>query len=169
MFRKSISIYISDHSVRALQDTNGLRPLECRGLRLESLSRFRWLCAFNLFVLLLFCVCVCVYIYSGLETGWSPDQGVLPAVRRIKNWKATKSQQGAVEPAIIIQFNSILYYLCAESTVTRPITDTAQRRYNNNNNNNNTTITTTTTTTTTIIIIIIITMFKVKLLSITML
>jgi hypothetical protein len=33
----------------------------------------------------------------------------------------------------IIQFNSILYYLCAESTATRPITDTAQRRYNNNN------------------------------------
>jgi hypothetical protein len=27
---------------------------------------------------------------------------------------------------IIIQFNSILYYLCAESTATRPITDTAQ-------------------------------------------
>jgi hypothetical protein len=25
--------------------------------------------------------------------------------------------------------NSILYYLCAESTATRPITDTAQRRY----------------------------------------
>jgi hypothetical protein len=30
---------------------------------------------------------------------------------------------------IIIQFNSILYYLCAESTATRPITDTAQYRY----------------------------------------
>jgi hypothetical protein len=29
----------------------------------------------------------------------------------------------------IIQFNSILYYLCAESTATRPITDTAQYRY----------------------------------------
>jgi hypothetical protein len=46
---------------------------------------------------------------------------------------------------IIIQFNSIIYYLCAESTVTRPIIDTAQRRYKNsnivqwysNNNNNN--------------------------------
>jgi hypothetical protein len=31
--------------------------------------------------------------------------------------------------SIIIQFNSILYYLCAESTATRPITDTAQYRY----------------------------------------
>jgi hypothetical protein len=29
----------------------------------------------------------------------------------------------------IIQFNSILYYLCAESTATRPIADTAQYRY----------------------------------------
>jgi hypothetical protein len=29
---------------------------------------------------------------------------------------------------IIIQFNLILYYLCAESTATRPITDTAQCR-----------------------------------------
>jgi hypothetical protein len=27
-----------------------------------------------------------------------------------------------------IQFNSILYFLCAESTATRPITDTAQHR-----------------------------------------
>jgi hypothetical protein len=38
------------------------------------------------------------------------------------------------ERRFIIQFNSIIYYLCAESTATRPITDTAQRRYNNNNN-----------------------------------
>jgi hypothetical protein len=30
---------------------------------------------------------------------------------------------------IIIQFSSILYYLCAESTATRPITDPAQCRY----------------------------------------
>jgi hypothetical protein len=42
--------------------------------------------------------------------------------------------------APVIQFNSILYYLCAKSTATRPITDTAQRRYKNNNNNNNNTI-----------------------------
>jgi hypothetical protein len=41
---------------------------------------------------------------------------------------------------IIIQVNSIFYYLCAESTATRPITDTAQRKYNINNNNNNTII-----------------------------
>jgi hypothetical protein len=29
----------------------------------------------------------------------------------------------------MIQFNSILYYLCAESTAVRPITDTAQCSY----------------------------------------
>jgi hypothetical protein len=29
----------------------------------------------------------------------------------------------------IIQFNSILYYLCAEPTARRPITGTAQCRY----------------------------------------
>jgi hypothetical protein len=31
-----------------------------------------------------------------------------------------------VMPLIIIQFNSILYYLCAEPAAARPITDTAQ-------------------------------------------
>jgi hypothetical protein len=45
----------------------------------------------------------------------------------------------------------ILYYPFAESTATRPITDTAQHRYNNNNSNN------------TIIIIIIIIMGIVKI------
>jgi hypothetical protein len=32
---------------------------------------------------------------------------------------------------IIILINSILYYLCAESTAKRPITDTAQSRQTN--------------------------------------
>jgi hypothetical protein len=36
---------------------------------------------------------------------------------------------------MMIQFNSILYYLCAKSTATRPITDAAQHRYNSNNSN----------------------------------
>jgi hypothetical protein len=30
---------------------------------------------------------------------------------------------------LIIQFNSVLYYLCAKSTAARPITDRAQGRY----------------------------------------
>jgi hypothetical protein len=39
------------------------------------------------------------------------------------------AQQWVVDQSkieIIIQFNSIIYYLCAESTATEPITDTAQ-------------------------------------------
>jgi hypothetical protein len=41
------------------------------------------------------------------------------------------SVQEVLESAsiIIIQFNSILYYLCAEPTAVRPITDTAQCTY----------------------------------------
>jgi hypothetical protein len=39
-----------------------------------------------------------------------------------------KAQQKGRRTIIIIQFNSILYFLCAESTATRPITDTAQQR-----------------------------------------
>jgi hypothetical protein len=44
----------------------------------------------------------------------------LAQVRRKKQRNTYKKDK------IIIQFNSILYYLCAESTATRPITDTAQ-------------------------------------------
>jgi uncharacterized protein YpmB len=42
--------------------------------------------------------------------------------------KQTKKIIIIVTIIIIIQFNSILYYLCAEPTATRPITDTAQCR-----------------------------------------
>jgi hypothetical protein len=41
---------------------------------------------------------------------------------------------------IITELKSILYYLCAKLTTTRPITDTAQHNnndYDNDNNNNN--------------------------------
>jgi hypothetical protein len=83
----------------------------------------------------LFCVCVALCAVGGLATGWSRVQRVLQTLNKTKKLKkADKAQQWSVEPLIIIiQFNSILYYLCAESTATRPITDTAQRRYNNNN------------------------------------
>jgi hypothetical protein len=52
-----------------------------------------------------------------------------------KNQLQTSFSTSGVEPSnsvaiiiiiIIIQFNSIIYYLCAESTAVRPITDTAQ-------------------------------------------
>jgi hypothetical protein len=61
----------------------------------------------------------------GLETGLSLVQGVLLTAQMIKELKKwPRSNKWTVDP--IIQFNSILYYLCAESTATRPITDTAQ-------------------------------------------
>jgi hypothetical protein len=51
--------------------------------------------------------------------------------KHINAEKYTKKQTKCViiVMIIIIQFNSILYYLCAEPTATRPITGTGQRRY----------------------------------------
>jgi hypothetical protein len=66
------------------------------------------------------CVCVVLCVDSGLATGWSPGQGVLPTVYRIKKTeKETKAQQKGFRSkmVIIVQFNSILYYLCAESVI----------------------------------------------------
>jgi hypothetical protein len=36
----------------------------------------------------LFCVCVILCVGSGLATGWSPVQGILPTVYRLRNWKS---------------------------------------------------------------------------------
>jgi hypothetical protein len=33
-------------------------------------------------------VCVVPCVGSGLATGWSPVQGVLPIVYRLRNWKS---------------------------------------------------------------------------------
>jgi hypothetical protein len=55
---------------------NHLRPLENWDRGFESHSRRRCLCAFVL----------CVG--SGLATRWSPVQGVLPTVYRLRNWKS---------------------------------------------------------------------------------
>jgi hypothetical protein len=38
--------------------------------------------------LLLFCVCVVLCLGSGLATGWSPVQGVIPTVYRLRNCKS---------------------------------------------------------------------------------
>jgi hypothetical protein len=35
----------------------------------------------------LFCVCVVLCVGSGLVTGWSAVQGVIPTVLRLRNWK----------------------------------------------------------------------------------
>jgi hypothetical protein len=36
----------------------------------------------------LICVCVVLCVDSDLATGWSPVQGVLPTVYRLRNWKS---------------------------------------------------------------------------------
>jgi hypothetical protein len=42
----------------------------------------------------LFCVCVVLCAGSGLATGWSPVQGILPTVCRLRNWKSGQGRQG---------------------------------------------------------------------------
>jgi hypothetical protein len=59
-----------------------LRPLERWDRGFESHSRHGCLC--------LFCVC----IGSGLTTGWSPIQGVLPTVLVLRHWSETKAFHG---------------------------------------------------------------------------
>jgi hypothetical protein len=62
----------------------------------------------------LFCVCVVLYAGSGLGTVWSPVQGVLPAVLKIKKTgKAANVQQRAVEPWI----DSIIFVFLHAVTV----------------------------------------------------
>jgi hypothetical protein len=39
-------------------------------------------------------VCVVLCVGSGLATGWSPVQGVLPTVYRLRNWKSGQGPQG---------------------------------------------------------------------------
>jgi hypothetical protein len=46
----------------------------------------------------LFCVCAVLCVGRGLATGWSPVQGALPTVYRLRNWKSGQGPQGAVEP-----------------------------------------------------------------------
>jgi hypothetical protein len=48
----------------------------------------------------LFSVCVVLCVSSGLATGWSTVQGVLPAVYRIKKLKKRPRSTRAVKPQI---------------------------------------------------------------------
>jgi hypothetical protein len=40
------------------------------------------------------CVRVVLCVSSGLATGWSPVQGVLPTVYGLRNWKSGRGPQG---------------------------------------------------------------------------
>jgi hypothetical protein len=47
----------------------------------------------------LFCVCVLLFVGSGLATGWSPVQGILPSVYRTKKLrKGPRSNKSVVGP-----------------------------------------------------------------------
>jgi hypothetical protein len=39
-------------------------------------------------------VCIVLCVGSGLATGWSPVQGVLPTVYRFRNWKSSRGPPG---------------------------------------------------------------------------
>jgi hypothetical protein len=62
----------------------------------------------------LFCVCVALCVGSGLASGWSPVQGVLPTVYRIKKLKKRpRSNKTNVEPYIdvIVTFNDCYLWI----------------------------------------------------------
>jgi hypothetical protein len=46
----------------------------------------------------LFCICVVLCVGSGLATAWSPSKKSYRLCIRLRNWKAAKAQQRAVEP-----------------------------------------------------------------------
>jgi hypothetical protein len=53
----------------------------------------------DVYIVCLFCACVVLCIARGLATDWSPVQGVLPTLYRIKNLKKeARAQQRTVEP-----------------------------------------------------------------------
>jgi hypothetical protein len=94
---------VADHIASAVWDMNYLLPLEHGDHGFEFHSR-NW-CLIDVYVCLL-CVCV-LCVGSGLATGWSPIQRVLPTAYKIKEVK------------------------------NRPESDKWPQSHNNNNNNNN--------------------------------
>jgi hypothetical protein len=68
------SINLTDHSGHAVSGINRLRSLERLDRGFESHSKHGCLCVH------LFCVRVLLCVGSGLATGWSLVQGILPSV-----------------------------------------------------------------------------------------
>jgi hypothetical protein len=83
----------ANHNGRALWGTNCLRLLERWDHRFESHSKNGCL-----YFVRLFRVYVVLCVGSGLETGWSLVQGVLPTVCSIKKLKKRPRSTRAVEP-----------------------------------------------------------------------
>jgi hypothetical protein len=73
---------------------NDCNSVECRSQWTSRLRHERWDRGFEshsrhgcLYYVRLFCVCILLCVGSSLATNWSPVQGVLPAVYRIKKLK----------------------------------------------------------------------------------
>jgi hypothetical protein len=43
----------------------------------------------------LFCIYVVLCVGSGLVTGWSPIQGILPTMYRLRSWKSGRDQKSS--------------------------------------------------------------------------
>jgi hypothetical protein len=69
---------------------NRLRLLEYWDRGFESHSRHGCMCIYS--------VCVVLCVSSGLATGWSPLQRVLPTVYGLRNWKGGQGPQGLQSP-----------------------------------------------------------------------
>jgi hypothetical protein len=101
--RKNVQVwnYHADHSGRAVYGTNCLRSLGRWGCRFESHSRHG--CLYVRF----FCVCVVLCVGSGLATGWSPVQVVLPTLYRLRNWKSGQGPSKGCKPIAEWKWNKI--------------------------------------------------------------
>jgi hypothetical protein len=80
-------------------------PFERWGPEFESHARHACLCV------CLFCVCVVLSVGSGFAMGWSPVQGVLPTVQRIKKPKKRprpiKRAQRSINNNVIHAVNTV--------------------------------------------------------------
>jgi hypothetical protein len=103
----SLSAMPVNHSGRAVSGMNRLRPLEHWDRGFESHSRHGCV-----YCVRLFCVCVVLCVGRGLVTGWSPVQGVLLTVHRIKKLKCgqgpTKGCRAMIITAMPNSFKHIL-------------------------------------------------------------
>jgi hypothetical protein len=96
---------IDDYSGGVVCRMNDLRSLESWDRGFESHSR-HWC----LHCMRLFCVYIVLCVGRGLATGWSPIQGVLPTVFRIKKLKQhPRPKKGACRIIMIIIFLIIMH------------------------------------------------------------
>jgi hypothetical protein len=68
----------------------------------------------------LFSVCVVLCVGSGLAKGWSPVQGVLPTMYRLRNWKSGQGPKGcrAIERERDVVISLLVCRLISKSPIT---------------------------------------------------